>query len=108
MSLIVRTAGMARSKIEIKRDSDYLIKLWNDIRDKTLHSIAPSLIYEESDLIKRAIRDYYSREAEEILIEGDEGFKEAKDFIRKLMPSHVKKVKQYKDEKVSSLPPVWC
>jgi ribonuclease E len=100
MSLIVRTAGMSRSKVEIKKDSDYLIQLWNDIRDKTLHSIAPCLIYEESDLIKRAIRDYYSRDAEEILIEGEDGYKEAKEFIRKLMPSHVKKVKQYKDEKV--------
>lgn len=100
MSLIVRTAGMARSKVEIKRDSDYLIKLWNEIRDKTLHSIAPFLIYEESDLIKRAIRDYYSRDIEEILIEGDEGYKEARDFIKKLMPSHAKKVQQYKDDKV--------
>jgi len=100
MSLIVRTAGMARSKVEIKRDSDYLMRLWNDIREKTLHSIAPSLIYEESDLIKRAIRDYYSRDIEEIWIDGDDGYKEARDFIRKLMPSHVKKVKQYKDDKI--------
>ncbi len=100
MSLIVRTAGMSRSKVEIKRDSDYLMRLWNDIRDKTLHSIAPSLIYEESDLIKRAIRDYYNRDTEEIWIEGDEGYKEAKEFIKKLMPSHVKKVRQYKDERI--------
>ena len=100
MSLIVRTAGMARTKPEIKRDSDYLMQLWNDIREKTLHSIAPSLIYEESNLLKRAIRDYYTREIDEIWIEGDEGYKEAKDFIRKLMPSHVKKVKQYKDDKI--------
>ena len=100
MSLIIRTAGMARSKVEIKRDSDYLMRLWNEIREKTLHSIAPALIYEESDLIKRAIRDYYSRDIEEIWIEGEEGFKEAKDFIRKLMPSHVKKVKLYKDDRI--------
>ncbi|MBI2707011.1 MAG: ribonuclease E/G, partial [Proteobacteria bacterium] len=100
MSLIVRTAGMARNKVEIKRDSDYLMRLWNDIREKTLHSVAPSLIYEESDLIKRAIRDYYTRDILDIWIEGDEGYKEAKDFIRKLMPSHLKKVKQYKDEKI--------
>jgi len=100
MSLIIRTAGMARSKIEIRRDSDYLMRLWNDIRDKTLHSIAPSLIYEEGDLVKRAIRDYYSRDIEEILIEGDEGYKEAKEFVRKLMPSHTKKVKQYANDSV--------
>ncbi|MBY0500593.1 MAG: ribonuclease E/G [Alphaproteobacteria bacterium] len=100
MSLIIRTAGMARSKVEIKRDSDYLMRLWNEIREKTLHSIAPALIYEESDLIKRAIRDYYTRDIEEIWIEGEEGFREAKDFIRKLMPSHVKKVKLYKDDRI--------
>jgi len=100
MSLIVRTAGMARNKVEIKRDSDYLMRLWNDIREKTLHSVAPCLIYEESDLIKRAIRDYYTRDILEIWIEGNDGYKEAKDFIRQLMPSHLKKVKQYKDEKI--------
>ena len=100
MSLIIRTAGMARSKIEIKKDCDYLTDLWNEIREKTLHSIAPSLIYEESDLIKRAIRDYYRRDIEEIFIEGEEGYKEAKEFIRKLMPSHAKKIKKYKDDKL--------
>jgi ribonuclease E len=100
MALIVRTAGMARTKVEIKRDCDYLMRLWNDIRDKTLHSIAPCLIYEESPLIKRSIRDYYTRDIEEIWIEGEEGYKEAKEFIRKLMPSHLKKIHQYKDEKI--------
>lgn len=100
ISVIIRTAGMARSKIEIKRDCDYLTRLWNEIRDKTLHSIAPALIYEESNLIKRAIRDYYTRDIEEVWIEGNESFKEAKDFIRKLMPSHVKKIKEYTDEKI--------
>ncbi|OJW51423.1 MAG: hypothetical protein BGO67_06655 [Alphaproteobacteria bacterium 41-28] len=100
MSLIIRTAGMARSKIEIKRDSDYLMGLWNEIREKTLHSIAPSLIYEESNLIKRAIRDYYNRDIDEIWIEGEAAYKEAKEFIRKLMPSHAKKVKLYNDEKI--------
>lgn len=100
ISLIIRTAGMARNKIEIKRDSDYLMRLWNEIREKTLHSIAPTLIYEESDLIKRAIRDYYSRDIEEVWIEGEDGFKEAKDFIRKLMPSHVKKIKEYTDKRI--------
>lgn len=100
ISLIVRTAGMARSKVEIKKDCDYLMQLWNEIREKTLHSIAPTLIYEESDLIKRAIRDYYTRDIEEVWIEGGAAFKEAKDFIRKLMPSHVKKLKEYTDEKI--------
>ena len=100
MSLIVRTAGMTRNKTEIKRDCDYLIKLWNEIREKTLHSVAPSLIYEESDLIKRSIRDYYTRDITEILVEGEAGYKEAKDFLQKLIPSHIKKIKQYKDEKV--------
>lgn len=99
-SVIIRTAGMARSKIEIKRDCDYLMRLWNDIREKTLHSIAPTLIYEEGDLIKRAIRDYYSRDIDEIWIEGDEGYKEAREFIRKLMPSHAKKIKPYTDDKI--------
>jgi ribonuclease E len=91
---------MARSKVEIKRDSDYLMKLWNEIREKTLQSMAPALIYEESDLIKRAIRDYYTRDIEEVWIEGEEGFKEAKDFIRKLMPSHIRKIKEYADHKI--------
>jgi ribonuclease E len=100
MSLIVRTAGMTRNKTEIKRDCDYLIKLWNEIREKTLHSVAPFLIYEESNLIKRAIRDYYTRDIEEIFIEGEAGYKEAKEFIHKLIPSHIKKIKQYKDEKM--------
>lgn len=99
-SLIIRTAGMARSKVEIKKDCDYLMQLWNEIRDKTLHSIAPTLIYEESDLIKRAIRDYYTRDIGEVWIEGTEGFKEAKEFIRKLMPSHVKKIKEYTDKHI--------
>jgi len=99
-SLIIRTAGMARSKVEIKRDCDYLLKLWNEIREKTLKAMAPALIYEESDLIKRAIRDYYTREIEEVLIEGEKGFQEAKDFIRKLMPSHVKRIKEYTDKRV--------
>ena len=100
MSLIIRTAGMARTKVEIKRDCAYLMQLWNDIRDTTLHSIAPQLIYEESNLIKRAIRDYYTRDVDEVWIEGDAGYKEARQFIQKLVPSHAKKVKQYKDDKI--------
>lgn len=100
MSLIIRTAGMSRTKAEVKRDSDYLMHLWNEIREKTLHSIAPALIYEESDLIKRAIRDYYTRDIEDIWVQGEDGYKEAKDFIRKLMPSHMKKVKLYEDDRI--------
>jgi ribonuclease E len=100
MSLIIRTAGMARSKIEIKKDCDYLMGLWNEIREKTLHSIAPSLIYEESNLIKRAIRDYYDRDIDEIWVEGEPAYKEAREFIRKLMPSHAKKIKLYNDDKI--------
>jgi len=99
MSLIVRTAGMSRSKAEIKKDCEYLMELWNDIRGKTLESIAPQLIYEESDLLKRTIRDYYNRNVSEILIEGEAGFKEVKDFVSKIMPSHMKKVRLYKDER---------
>ena len=99
MSLIVRTAGISRSKAEIKKDCEYLMQLWNDIREKTLESIAPALIYEESDLIKRTIRDYYNRNVSEILIEGEKGYQEVKTFVSKIMPTHLKKVRLYKDEK---------
>lgn len=97
MSLIVRTAGQERSKLEIKRDYDYLIKLWEEIREKTLSSIAPCMVQEESDLIKRAIRDIYSRDIQEILIEGEQAYKDAKAFMKMLIPSHTKKVIAYKD-----------
>ena len=97
MSLIVRTAGQERSKIEIRRDYDYLINVWEEIRQKTLVSVAPCLIHEEGDLVKRAIRDIYTREIDEVLVEGEEAYKEAKAFMKILMPSHAKKVKLYKD-----------
>lgn len=97
MSLIVRTAGQERSKIEIRRDYEYLIHVWEEIRAKTLASIAPTLIHAEGDLVKRAIRDIYTREIDEVLIEGEEAYKEAKAFMKVLMPSHAKKVKLYKD-----------
>lgn len=97
MSLIVRTAGQERNKSEIKRDYEYLCKLWDEIREKTLSSIAPSLVYAEGDLVQRAIRDIYSKEVDEILIEGEEAFKKAKTFMKKLIPSHMKKVKQFTD-----------
>ena len=97
MAVIVRTAGSERTKAEIKRDFEYMLRLWDTIRTDTLGSSAPSLIYEEANLIKRAIRDLYTKEIEEILIEGDTGYRIAKDFMRTLMPSHAKRVQQYKD-----------
>lgn len=97
MGLIVRTAGANRTKVEIKRDFDYLLRLWESIRDLTLKSSAPCLIYEEGDLIKRSIRDQYSKDIDEIVVDGDKAYKEAKDFMRMLMPSHAKNVKRYKD-----------
>lgn len=97
MSLIVRTAGQERSKVEIKRDYDYLIKLWEEIREKTLNSIAPCMVQAEGDLIKRAIRDIYSRDIQEILVEGEQAYKDAKAFMKMLIPSHAKKVLAYKD-----------
>ena len=95
--LIIRTAGAKRTKPEIKRDYEYLMRLWEQIRELTLKSIAPAAIYEEGDLIKRSIRDLYSREIDEILVEGDVGFRTAKDFMRMIMPSHAKVVQQYTD-----------
>ncbi len=97
MGLIVRTAGLQRTKVEIKRDYDYLLRLWNGIRKLTLKSTAPALVYEEGNLIKRTIRDQYVREVDEILVEGEEGYRSAKDFMKLLMPSHAKKVQHYRD-----------
>jgi ribonuclease E len=97
MGLIVRTAGAQRTKAEIKRDFDYLIRLWENVRDLTLESVAPSLVYEEGSLIKRSIRDLYTKDVDEVLVEGEEGYREAKDFMKMLMPSHARNVKSYKD-----------
>ena len=97
MSIILRTAGSERTKSEIKRDYEYLYKLWQNIKNKTLESIAPLLIHEENHIIKRALRDYFSNDFNEILIEGEEGFKLGKSFMKTIMPSKVKLVKQYKD-----------
>jgi ribonuclease E len=97
MGLIIRTAGASRTKAEIKRDYDYLLRLWESIREVTLASIAPALIYEEEDLVKRAVRDMYDKDYEGIYVEGEEGYKEARDFMRMLMPSQVKKVQNYKE-----------
>ncbi|MFM7027047.1 MAG: ribonuclease E/G, partial [Chakrabartia sp.] len=97
MGCIVRTAGLQRTKTEIKRDFDYLARLWDEIRDTTLKSQAPALINEDSDLIKRAIRDIYNRDIDEVIVEGEHGYRKARDFMKLLMPSHVKKVKSYAD-----------
>ena len=97
MGLIVRTAGAKRTKAEIKRDYEYLMRLWENIRDNTLHSVAPALIYEEEDLVKRAIRDMYDKELDGIVVEGEEGYREAKEFMRMLMPSQAKKITAYRE-----------
>jgi ribonuclease E len=97
MGVIVRTAGSERSKAEIKRDLEYLLRLWDEIRSLTLQSTAPALIYEEGNLIKRSIRDLYARDIDEVLVEGEEGYKTAKAFMKMLMPSHAKRVQPYRD-----------
>ena len=96
--LIVRTAGAKRTKTEIKRDYEYLQRLWEQIRELTLKSIAPAKIYEEGDLIKRSIRDLYSREIDEVLVEGERGYRIAKDFMKMIMPSHAVNVKHYREQ----------
>ncbi len=95
--LIIRTAGAKRTKTEVKRDYEYLQRLWEQIRELTLKSIAPAKIYEEGDLIKRSIRDLYNREIDEVLVEGERGYRIAKDFMKMIMPSHAKNVKIYQD-----------
>jgi ribonuclease E len=97
MGLIIRTAGENRTRIEIRRDYDYLLRLWDTIREKTLSSNAPACVYEEGDLIKRVIRDLYNKDVQDVVVEGETGFRNAKDFMRMLMPSHAKFVHQYKD-----------
>ncbi|WP_138468689.1 ribonuclease E/G [Poseidonocella sp. HB161398] len=95
--LIIRTAGAKRTKSEIKRDYEYLQRLWEQIRQLALKSFAPAKIYEEGDLIKRSIRDLYNREIDEVLVEGEAGYRNAKDFMKMIMPSHAKNVQQYTD-----------
>jgi ribonuclease E len=99
-AVILRTAGMERSKPEIKRDYEYLQRQWDDIRELTLKSTAPCLVYEEGSLIKRAIRDLYSRDIDEILVEGEEGYRTAKNFMKTLMPSHTARIQLYNDPTV--------
>ena len=103
MGVIVRTAGAERSKAEIKRDYEYLLRLWNEIRDLTLRSTAPALIYEEGNLIKRSIRDLYTRDIDEVLVEGEDGYRTAKSFMKMLMPSHAKRVQPYRDPQIGLL-----
>lgn len=97
MGCIIRTAGLARTKPEIKRDFDYLARLWDEIRERTLKGAAPMLIHTDSDLIKRAIRDIYNKDIDEVFVEGPDGYKAAKDFMKLLMPSHAKRVQHYAD-----------
>ncbi|HWI86044.1 MAG TPA: Rne/Rng family ribonuclease [Sphingomonas sp.] len=97
MGCIVRTAGLQRTKPEIRRDFDYLARLWDEIRDKTLHSEAPAEIYRDSDLIKRAIRDIYNKDIDEVIVEGEEGYRAARTFMKLLMPTHAKKIVPYSD-----------
>ncbi|MEE2567257.1 Rne/Rng family ribonuclease [Hyphobacterium marinum] len=98
MGLIIRTAGAARTKAEIRRDYDYLRRVWDLIRETTMASVAPSLIYEEGDLVKRAIRDLYDKDVEQVLVQGEAAYKDAKSFIKMLMPSHAAKVQPYKED----------
>ncbi|MFC0408606.1 Rne/Rng family ribonuclease [Roseomonas elaeocarpi] len=97
MSIIVRTAGAQRPKPEIRRDGEYLLRLWDDIRERTMASTAPALIYEEADLIKRAIRDTYGREVEDIEVEGEQAWKQAREFMRMIMPQHERRIRLYRD-----------
>ncbi|SOC86012.1 ribonuclease E [Ensifer adhaerens] len=97
MGVILRTAGANRTKVEIKRDFEYLMRLWENVRTLTLNSTAPCLVYEEGSLIKRSIRDLYNKDISEIIVAGEEGYREAKDFMKMLMPSHAKVVQPYRD-----------
>ena len=97
MGVILRTAGESRTKAEIKRDYEYLMRMWETVRNTTLQSTAPALVYEEGSLIKRSVRDLYNKDIDEILVAGDDGYREAKDFMRMLMPSHAKVVQPYRD-----------
>ncbi|MBV2142913.1 Rne/Rng family ribonuclease [Falsochrobactrum sp. TDYN1] len=98
MGVILRTAGANRTKAEVKRDYEYLMRLWENVRSLTLQSSAPALVYEEGSLIKRSIRDLYNKDITEILVSGESGYREAKDFMRMLMPSHAKVVQPYREQ----------
>ncbi len=98
MGVILRTAGQSRTKAEIKRDYEYLMRMWDTVRNLTMQSVAPALVYEEGSLIKRSVRDLYNKDIDEILVAGEDGYREAKDFMRMLMPSHAKVVQPYRDK----------
>ena len=100
MSVILRTAGVERTKAEIKRDLDYLLKLWDNVRELTLNSTAPAVVHEEGHLTRRSIRDIYSRDIEEIIVAGEAGYKNARDIMKMMIPSHAKKVIEYKDDHI--------
>src|ERR1700730_7751342 len=97
MGVILRTAGASRTKTEIKRDFEYLLRAWETVRDLTLKSTAPTLVYEEGSLVKRSIRDLYNKDIDEVIVAGDAAYRDARDFMRMLMPSHAKNVKAYKE-----------
>ena len=97
MGVIVRTAGAARTKAEVKRDFEYLLRMWETVRETTLQSSAPTLVYEEGSLIKRSIRDLYNKDIDTIVVAGEDAYREAKEFMRLLMPSHAKMVQPYRD-----------
>jgi ribonuclease E len=97
MGIILRTAGAARTKTEIKRDFEYLLRAWETVRDLTLNSTAPTLVYEEGSLVKRSIRDLYNKDIDEVVVAGDDAYRDARDFMRMLMPSHAKNVRSYHD-----------
>ena len=98
MGLILRTAGASRTKVEIKRDYEYLMRMWESVRELTLASVAPALVYEEGNLVKRSIRDLYNKDIDEVHVAGETAYREAKDFMRMLMPSHAKSVKPYREQ----------
>ncbi|MDR6871710.1 ribonuclease E [Bosea sp. BE125] len=98
MGIILRTAGASRTKVEIKRDYEYLMRMWESVRELTLASVAPALVYEEGNLVKRSIRDLYNKDIDEVHVAGEEAYREAKDFMRMLMPSHAKSVKAYREQ----------
>ncbi|MGX5733415.1 Rne/Rng family ribonuclease [Bosea thiooxidans] len=98
MGLILRTAGASRTKVEIRRDYEYLMRMWESVRELTLASVAPALVYEEGNLVKRSIRDLYNKDIDEVHVAGEEAYREAKDFMRMLMPSHARSVKPYREQ----------
>ena len=98
MGLILRTAGASRTKVEIRRDYEYLMRMWESVRELTLASVAPALVYEEGNLVKRSIRDLYNKDIDEVHVAGENAYREAKDFMRMLMPSHAKSVKPYREQ----------